>query len=248
MKTSQLLTGLLSSGVLAATASAAFVTGQSIDFLESDFSEAGAAQKSWALYTTATDTPVWQVTGMSLQPSNQYYAVVTSATAPTASLTWRVEVPESVVITGFTWAVRELFLAGAKNSTGDDTFAFEYSLDNTNWTTLASYDNRGASSANLTVSNLVLPVSSVGGTSHELYVRAAHFEGSSISGDGGFFAIASTVAAGGGTNPNSYIALQVAPIPEPASAGIVAAASAAVFAFTRRTRRTRLTRGACNGK
>ncbi|EIP99966.1 hypothetical protein OpiT1DRAFT_04499 [Opitutaceae bacterium TAV1] len=234
MKNPAFLHVLAAIALISGSASAGpLVTGKAIEFLAADFDSSGGAQKSWAIYNPAqtSDTEVWDLNTAALAINNRI--ANNNANGGVSYVTWKITVPETVGITGFTWAVRQLILDGAKNGAGDDTFAFQYSLTGTDgWTPFYTQDNRGSASSTLTASNLVLNVNlpeSVTGTAiHAIWIRATHIEGTGVAGDSGYWAVVSNTASTGGIDANSYVKLQVQPIPEPAQVA-VALAGVAVF-------------------
>ncbi len=232
------------------TVSAALVTGKSIGFLDTDFNAAGFAQKGWAIYSSdsSSDTEIWAQTRVvvDIGATTKDRMVMNGASNDAAAwVTWKITVPEDRSITGFTWAVSKLILAGAQ--AGDDSFVFEYSLNEADWTTFYTEANHGRASA-LTINNLsqsvTLDLSSLSGQAVQaVYIRARHVEGTSASNDGGYWALTSNVTAnyaGGFDLEHTYVSVQTQAIPEPAHAVtllVVAGLIAAVWHRRSKNRR-----------
>ena len=135
--------GLLASLFLLNAASAGvLVTGKAITFLETDFVD-GTAKKSWSVNGSDAaypDTELWSYNQAAI--SNGYWLTISSSAATASQAVWKFVVPESLGITGFSWGVKQLILNGAQAPGGDDSFAWQYSVDGSTWTSFFERSNR----------------------------------------------------------------------------------------------------------
>ncbi|WP_043582798.1 hypothetical protein [Geminisphaera colitermitum] len=197
---------------------ATIVPGQSIDFTSDDFSSGLTSSKQWAIYgngATAQDTLVWESAGLRLSTS---FLDSSNATSASMRVSWKVTVPEDYTITAFTFGIGRLALTGA--AAGDDHVEVQYSFDNVNWTTFDDGIFYHQSAQN----DLTFTASVDTGTSvTSLFLRVFHVEGTTVTGDSGYFAVRSN-PTGTGLYANSFIQLTVVPIPESSTIVFVLAA------------------------
>lgn len=237
MKSKHILPCLFIALASMSTASAgALVSGNSIDFQEGDFVD-GTAQKYWAINSTNIaypDTEVWSFN--QAITNDAAWLTLSSSGAPASMVTWKFTVPDTLSITGFSWGVRRLILNGAQAPGGDDSFEWQYSLDGSSWTTFYDHVNRAEGEPTITINNQVLSQTISATTAQDLYIRAVGIEGPIVN-DSNYWAVISNTTTGeGGTDPNSFIELNVQPIPEASSISLALGGVAVMLVLARKFR------------
>ena len=96
---------------------------------------------------------------------------------------------------------------------GDDSFAWQYKTDSSNWISFYT------AVARVDEINQAYSVS-LGTPSNTLYIRAVSFEGVQTTGDSDFFILRS--AAGGGIDAHSFVTVTTV-VPEPGAVALLAA-------------------------
>lgn len=208
--------------IMASLSQGAIVTGQSIEFTTDDFSSGNTAKKTVIIENNSTSAKnVWAAPGMTDTIGNNGLST-TSSLSTSAYVVWKINIPATLTISEFTWAWKTVLLTGAYAPSGDDSFAWQWSTDNINWTSFFTRANRLESDSGIvTLSNKTYTVSLADLTVavSTLYIRATLIEGAEISSDSGFFAL----NGGYGTDTNTYIQMTTKPVPEAASLGIIGA-------------------------
>lgn len=223
-----LLTCLLAPVAATVANAGTLVNNHQITLTAEDFT-GGTASTQWAIYSpNATEnTELWAYTGVNQQGSP--IIASSNSVAPVATATWKVEIPDGMAITGFTWAVARLVL----NGNGDDLFQWRYSVDSgTTWTTFFSVENASLTTYNNQLFNIIVPSITPSST---ILISANNVEGPQ-EGDSGYFQIWSNPSAGG-LNPNSYISIQATQIPESSTVALLGALGCAAAVMLRRLKR-----------
>jgi len=198
------------------------MTGQSIQFDDTDFASGNTASKPWVIEKKDSGVPtsVWSVSGV-----NDEYRVPASLAIASAdwsfdqmNVTWRATTSAAHPITSFTFNVSVFNVTVL----GDDSFAWEYSDDNSTWHTLASWssDTNDVWLGDQAYSAVLSAPTTT------LYVRAVKYEGAAIAGDIGNFVVL-------GDGITSSMTVTTTAVPEAGSLSLIALAGTALLARRR---------------
>ena len=204
------------------------VTGQSIDFTNADFASSDTASQEFAIYSSGSgsDTNVFDAVNMIVGTDGRMNTEFGNQPLE-YSVTYKVTTPVGNAITAFTFALNNMTLAGT--SGGGNVVNYQYSLDGTTYQNFFTRDNLAAGDSGFVelinqTYNVTLPT-----FSNTLYLRI--YEMGVSTEVSNYFALWSN-ASGGGSSPNSYIAVTV--VPEPSSVALVGAGCFLLTCMARR--------------
>lgn len=183
-----------------------------IEFTADDFSNSSRAEKSWEIWGPSDDedTPIWEIVRMTGINGHGFYPYRDESNED-CSATWRIVVPESMVIKEVEFFFDRVELRGTAAPDGDDHVVWDYSVNGQDWTTFADWENRPANAPEIIKRDCESVLATIKEKTHEVYIRIRKEE-NLITDDSGNFIIWSNAPVGG-KNTTSKVAV----IAEPAS-------------------------------
>jgi len=226
-----LLPALLVFGLAATFANGGvIVTGTSIDFDQADFSGGSTASKNIIINSADSplDTNVWSYANMTLGGDGRLGTLYGDQPVD-YSVTYKITSPSDLYISEFTFALNNLTIAGGIG--GGNVINYQYSIDGSTFFNFATYQNRdsGATGGWEEILNQTYSVT-LSTASNQLFIRI-YEQGNGTSSN--YYAIWSN--SGGGSNPNSYVAVTV--VPEPGSVALLGIGIGGIALIARMKRR-----------
>lgn len=215
----------VTAGLAVATAAqgGVIVTNQSINFTAADFSLGNTASKNWVINSNdvgAPNTPLW----------DHYTMLLGNGNIATQDASWYLDgfttfkvASTAGAISSFTWGVHHF----ATISQGDDSFAWQYSTDNSSWHSFYTH-SAGPVAADLLDQTYTVPLAT---PASFVYIRAVTLEGINTGDEN--YAVLWSAETGGGSNPNSFVTVTV--VPEPGAAILLLAGLSSLL-FARKSK------------
>lgn len=200
--------GLLAGGMFPLQSPAEILKEEQIEFSAEDL-QTGYGKKPWVITPPDGTTKVWGVQNAGQAPEvGDGRLRIGEVHNPNSAIVWKISVPDTVRITGFTWAVDSVVLVGTPGA--EVNFRWEYSVDEENWTPLFSRENRppdADSSHPMQINDGVYTATFDQARPQSFFVRAVN-EGTIPHGESTYYAVWSNYPDGG-EGENSYISVDV---------------------------------------